>query len=347
MFEKIKSFIPVLIFLVSFSIASIGQNAEDFTVTDYNGVTHRLYVDYLNQGKTVVIKIFFVNCPPCVAISPAFQNLYEEWGEGDNDVEFIELSNKTFDSNADVKSYSQGLGLTFPGVGQDGGALAALNPYLTGQYGSFFGTPTFIVIAPDGSVNYDVRGSAGTTTIDALDAAIADTGAQKPGNNVLPSSYNVTFEDAFGQVVTGVDLFLGSENSSVEYPLNLSSSIFQINDIAAEYPGLTNPVLRARKEVPVLEKNSAPDILVIVRHILQLVLITDPNLQIAADTNGDGTISAIDLITLQKIILRIDDNFPNSDPYRIFPEEIPITTSPGQVQNIEFTVIKTGDLNGF
>jgi hypothetical protein len=40
------------------------------------------------------------------------------------------------------------------------------------------GTPTFVVIAPNGTVNYDVFGFNFQGTIDAIDAAIAATGAQ-------------------------------------------------------------------------------------------------------------------------------------------------------------------------
>ena len=180
MFENLKSFLSFIFFSTLIVVAMEAQPAPNFTVTDYNNISHNLYDDYLNQGKTVVIKIFFVNCPPCRAISPSFQALYEEWGEGNNDVQFIEISNKSFDSNADVQSYSESFGLTFPGVGDDGGALSALTPYLSGIYGPFFGTPTFVVIAPDGTVNYGVRGSGNVNTIGALDLAITDTGAQKP-----------------------------------------------------------------------------------------------------------------------------------------------------------------------
>ena len=347
MFEKIKSFIPLLVILLLTGFSMHAQQADNFTVTDYNGQVHRLYQDYLNQGKSVVIKIFFVNCPPCIAISPSFQQLYEEWGEGNNDVQFIELSNKSFDSNADVQSYSNGLGLSFPGVGEDGGALTALQPYLNGTYGPFFGTPTFIVISPDGSVNYDVRGAGNINTITALDMAITATGAEKPNSTVLPTTFNVNIRDAFDQDVQGVDFFLGSANSSVEYPIDLSNSSFQVTDFMQEYPDIINPVIRARKTDNVFSNLSASDIIIILKHILLLDIIVDPSLVLAADTNGDGSVSASDLITLQKIILRIDNNFPNQDPYRIFPEEIPVSANPGELETINFVAIKTGDLNGF
>ena len=130
------------------------------------------------------------------------------------------------------------------------------------------------------------------------------------------------------------------------YPEN-NNFAFQIANIEEEYPGLVDPVLHISKSGNVTDKLSAADLVIIVRHILQLVTLENPDLVIAADTNGDGTISAIDLVTLQKVILGIENNFPNDESYRIFPSEIPLTLLPGEVQNLQITAIKTGDLNGF
>ena len=348
MFEKLKSFTILSLILLFFSNTVTAQLAPNFTVTDTDAKMHRLYEDYLDQGKTVVIKIFFVNCPPCAAIAPGFQALYEDWGEGQNDVEFFEFSNKTFDNNAKVANWSASLGLTFPSAGFDGGGYDAIIPYTNGTFGLFFGTPTFVVISPDRTVNYDVRGSGNAGTIAALDLAIAATGAEKPGSVVLPSQYNITAQDAFGNPINNMELYLSSPNSSIEFPISIGGNgLFEITDLNAEYPGLTNPVIRVRKDDEVTDKLSAIDILIIVRHVLNLVPIEDPRLLLAADTNGDGAISAIDLITLQRVILTIIPRFPSKESYQFVPYETPIDLVPGQIQNLNFTGIKIGDLNGF
>lgn len=156
------------------------QLAPDFTITDSDGNEHTLYADYLNQGKTVLIEIFFTTCPPCNAIAPYIEPLYEEWGAGDFDVEFFDLSDKSFDTDALVNAYKANHGHTYPAAGSEGGSLQAVAPYKQGMFGPFYGTPTFIVIAPDGTVQYDVDGSNNAETIANIDAAIAATGAQKP-----------------------------------------------------------------------------------------------------------------------------------------------------------------------
>lgn len=344
----VKSFLTLLILSLIQSSLCLGQPAPDFTITDSEGKTHHLYDDYLNQGKTVVVKIFFVNCPPCASIAPAFQDLYEDWGEGLFDVEFFELSNKSWDQNSDVAGWKSNYGLTFPGAGEDGGALVALQPYLSGTYGPFFGTPTFFVIAPDGSVNWDVSGAGNANTIIAIDQAISATGATKPGKeNPEPSRFMLEARDAFGNTIAEPEYYIGSATTSQEYALSPDNGLFEITELQEEYPGISDPVIRIRKNDALKDKLSAIDILIIVRHILGLVPIQDSNLLVAADTNGDGLINAIDLITLQRVILGLIDSFPSSDSYQFNPSEFPLILEPGVEQTIQFNGVKIGDLNGF
>ena len=348
MFKKVKSSILIAFLILFHSSSVMAQTAPNFSVVDSDGISHNLYNEYLDQGKTVVVKIFFVNCPPCFSIAPSFQQLYEDWGEGMADVEFFEMSNKANDSNADVAGWKNQLGLSFPSVGEDGDALEALAPYLSGSFGPYFGTPTFFIIAPDGTVTWDVRGSGTSGTIAALDQAISNTGAQKPGGEVLlPTSFNFIIGDAFGENIENINLTLGSSTSSIEFPLNPVNGLLEITDISEEFPGINDPVIRISKQDELKNKLSAIDILIIVRHILGLVDIENPSLLLAADTNGDGSINAIDLITLQRVILGLINAFPASDPYIFVPSELPVMLTPGESQIIEFEGIKLGDLNGF
>ena len=158
----------------------IAQDAPDIDVTDSDGERHRLYSNYLNQGKTVLVKLFYSACPPCISIAPSLQELYEEWGAGEHDVEFIELSIQNWETDATVNTYKNNHGVTFPSVSNEGGSVSAANDFIDGDFGPYFGTPTFIVVAPDGSVNWDVDGFGNAGTIEALDEALLATGAEKP-----------------------------------------------------------------------------------------------------------------------------------------------------------------------
>lgn len=179
-----KKLLQLIIFLtLGFSV--IAQDAPDFTVTDSKGGQHTLYADYLNQDKTVVLKIFFTTCPPCNQIAPLMEPLYQEWGSGKHDVEFFELSTQSFDDNQRINNYADQYAITFPSVGSEGGSLEATKPYRDGDFGLFTGTPTFVVIAPDGTVHFDVSGLGNQGTIDALNEAIAATGAVKPSTTSI------------------------------------------------------------------------------------------------------------------------------------------------------------------
>lgn len=327
------------------------QTAPNFTITDTKGIEHNLYEDYLDQGIVVALKVMFVACPPCNAIAPGVQDLYEQWGEGMYDVQFIELSNKSYDSNLDVEGYQNTHGITFPGAGEDGGALTALSPYLQGNFGSFFGTPKFFVIRTDKTV-IDVGGSGTIGKINALDDAIRSTGATGEGEEeeeeILPSAFSINVSDLFSNSISNFEVILTDGNGNEEYDITLDAgNIFSVTDLNAEYPGLDYPVVRLRKTDGASDRLSAIDLLVIIRHILGLETITDPLLQTAADANSDTSISAVDLFTLQRIILGLDQDLPNSDPYIFVPAEIPLILDPGNTRNINFNAIKLGDMNGF
>src|SRR5688572_21548352 len=85
---------------------SFAQSAPDFTVTDVDGQVHHLYADYLNQGKSVMIKIMFTTCPPCNSIAPLMEPFYQEWGAGEYDVEFFEMTDKSFDTDPLMIAYA-------------------------------------------------------------------------------------------------------------------------------------------------------------------------------------------------------------------------------------------------
>ena len=112
----------LLVFGILLSSLSLrAQLAPDFTVTDIDGQVHHLYDDYLIHGKTVMIKIFFTTCPPCNSIAPLMEPFYQEWGAGQHDVEFFEMTDKSFDTNTLVEAYAEQYNETFPAISMQGG----------------------------------------------------------------------------------------------------------------------------------------------------------------------------------------------------------------------------------
>lgn len=116
------------------------------------------------------------------------------------------------------------------------------------------------------------------------------------------------------------------------------------------------------------EKNSNPlngvttfDLVLIAKHILGVELLDSPYKIIAADANTNGTVTTADIVTLRKLILHIDDDFPDgqswrfvekshvfSSAYNPFADNFPEIVQVNNLQNnmeIDFVAIKKGDVN--
>jgi hypothetical protein len=105
---------------------------------------------------------------------------------------------------------------------------------------------------------------------------------------------------------------------------------------------------------------STLDLLLIQRHILGMDPIDNPFKLIAADIDNSGSISAVDLIQLRKLILGIFDKFPENDSWTFVPEAHSFADplhpwqysryielyEMGDLQDqLDFVAIKVGDIN--
>lgn len=347
--------IGTLVSFIALCTLLTAQKAPDFTITDYNGKVHKLYDDYLNEGKAVMIKIMFVTCPPCNSAAPGVQALYEHFGEGSGDVEFFDLSNKSWDSNGAVKGFAEKHGLTFTGAGIDGGALDAVDPYVSGNFGTFRGTPTFVVIDKEGNVNFDVSMS---NLKDAIQDAI-DGGGSGGGCT-----------QAFEGEITGP-----TEGISVNLVSNIpGAQTYSLNDdgdsmfgYACEFtfpPQAFNYSIEVSKDGEDLNGVSAKDIVALTRHLLGIELITDSNQKIAADFTANDVISARDISEMRRLILGVTASNTDHDSWRFYHEstdfthdssgivlpdlveDIPLMDVVDSVLTANFHGIKLGDVSG-
>jgi|GEM_PF-272696 len=339
--------------------------APDFTVTDSHGQVHKLYADYLNQGKSVLLEVFYTTCPPCNSIAPLMEPFYQEWGAGDYDVEFLELSDKNFDTDALVNGYQSQYGETFVGVGKDGGSLAAVQPYKNGSFGYWYGTPTYVVIAPDGTVKYDVGGANNQSTIDSIDVALLATGAEKPPPPESPVEVTgvVTFlsgstgvGNAYVQIVDGQGNVVKQDTTGASGNFDLSILLSQMQP---------DWQLKVVKNGSPLNGVNALDLVKIQKHILVVDPFTDPLIKLASDINKSNTISALDIVALLKILLGINTNFVDGQTWITVPADtdfgvpaqhppiLPASAYTIPVQDIvngnrvaHFLAVKRGDANG-
>ncbi len=329
MFQKIL--LPAFLVL---STNLTATQAPDFTVTDSDGNTHNLYADYVNQGKVVVLEIFFTTCPPCATHAPHWQTLYDNvQNQYPGQVEFFMLSDKSADVNTLISQYKLDKNLTMPGVGSQGGSLEAVQPYKSGQFGPYYGTPTFVIITPGtGEVIYDVRGGGASSTMGLIQQEIDQLLELELSECHIRTPQGDTLKQY------GLQLNVPGGNPAF---YQVQDGIFSLEN----FPGLPNlpffEMIPSKTDDP-LNGVSTFDLVQINKQILGITPFTEPWQFIAGDANNSGTISTFDIVELRKLILGVYDTLPNAPSWvfspaldSIFPQECP-----------EFLAIKKGDVNG-
>lgn len=164
---------------------SYAQSPPDFTFTDIHGTEHRLSTT-LAAGKTVILDFFKTDCEPCLYWIPATNELYNNWGSGNADVELWAFSGE--DDNTGLQALASDSGISFTLCGIEGGAATIVEMYA--EYFSFTGYPTYAVICPEGEMEWDIWPlTAGIPEINDKVAACGATGvvtyAEGPDQEIL------------------------------------------------------------------------------------------------------------------------------------------------------------------
>ncbi len=87
----------LLLFFVCLQSVIFAQTAPNLVVTDLNGTTHNLY-NYLEQGKTVILDFFIINCASCQEGAPHLDAFWNDYGVNGTDqvrVISLEVSNSS------------------------------------------------------------------------------------------------------------------------------------------------------------------------------------------------------------------------------------------------------------
>ncbi|MBK6566035.1 MAG: redoxin domain-containing protein [Saprospiraceae bacterium] len=342
MFRNICILTHLFLFSCQF-LAAQNQTIQNFTFTDIDGNIHNLYQNHLDQGKTVVIKFFFTTCPPCRSNAPFYQQKNVAWGDNQYDTRFIELSTLSTDDNTKVRNYKNTFNMTVISAGAQGDSDDVANTFRTGVYGPWYGTPTFVVIAPDRTLYYPVA-------FDQLDEIIESTGAEKPDTNVPdPTTFNVN-------ITSGITLPSGSVKFYLK-PANASSPKYEITKNnegnysfiypSSNFPSIENPEVIMETNASAYHSSlNSVDLVSIQKHILGIKTLTQQIQLLASDVNGDSKINSTDLVILQKVILGLITQFPNQvKSYKSLPEKLSVSENPGQTTTLNFTVFKTGNVN--
>jgi hypothetical protein len=321
------SFFPI--FFLLFSPLLRAAPAPNFTVTTSDNTTLNLYNDFVNQGKVLVVEAFFTTCPPCNTHAPYWQSLYQNMTAAfPGKVEFMLLSTLSTNSNTKVAQYKTNKGLTMPGVGNNGGSLTALNPYLLGNFGDFLGTPTFFIISPaSGEVIFDVRGSSPQETMNLIQGHIE---ALLPKECTLNTPKGVPIDSVWVSAATAVwdTTFLVSKKYGLSGIPGLGNQSYSIS---------------AEKNGNFLENVSTYDLVLISKHILGIDTFTQGWQALAADVNCSNSVTNFDILSIRKVILGLTDTFPCAS--WLFQPDPPGSNSTQNGSCLNLTGIKRGDLN--
>lgn len=178
----------------------IAKDADDFTITTTDGVTRNLY-NTLDSGKTVFIDLFYTTCYYCQLYAPVIEEIYQETGAGQGDIEFWGISNNLFDTNHLIDEYKEQYNVTNPCCGPWGGGITAFSLIVYGQ--DFNGFPTYCVICPDHTMFFDACYPPNNTCFDPFFEQCASIGIEDDNTTDVQSKHKgpITVEiyDLFGR----------------------------------------------------------------------------------------------------------------------------------------------------
>jgi hypothetical protein len=169
-------------------------------------------------------------------------------------------------------------------------------------------------------------------------ATIAGFVEDETGDLIVPCEVNVSGGDGPDQAQTGGDFIFELE----------TGEDYSITAMLDEGPG--NGV-------------TTYDLVLISKHILGVDPLDTPYKIIAADANNSGTVSTLDMVDITKVILFMENNFPNNTSWRFvdadyefpdpadpfaetFPEVLNYNDLEEDDLEADFIGIKIGDVNG-
>ncbi len=159
----------------------------------------------------------------------------------------------------------------------------------------------------------------------------------------------------FGSTVLNVEVQLTDPNNQA-IASTVANGGFLLNDIAT----CEDITVSLDKKDSYSNGITTLDMVLILKHILNIQPFNSPYQSIAADVNKNNSISAADLVAIRKVILGTETTFPNNTSWRFvdadynfldnnpldedFPETLTINLS--RDTDFNFVGVKVGDVNG-
>ncbi|NRB48670.1 MAG: hypothetical protein HRU41_13420 [Saprospiraceae bacterium] len=176
-----------------------------------------------------------------------------------------------------------------------------------------------------------------------------------------PESANVA-----GRITTGVgaplpgpNVMLSGEEVSNQHARAGAGGFYELSNVQTGYDYTITPHWNDNP----LNGVTTFDLILITKHILGVSYLNSPLKLLAADVNNSGSITTIDLISLRRVVLGVEDEFPNNTSWRFIDEDFnfPYPENPWrtlipeavslnnltaiEASNINFIGYKVGDVN--
>jgi hypothetical protein len=107
-----------------------------------------------------------------------------------------------------------------------------------------------------------------------------------------------------------------------------------------------NIVIKPRKNTTVANGVTAIDLLLIQKHLLNILPFTQQSELLAADVSGNNKVTGTDLVLIQKLLLGINASFPGRQSWTFDPISIQLENITEPTINLNIMGIKLGDVNG-
>ena len=160
------------------------------------------------------------------------------------------------------------------------------------------------------------------------------------------------------QGVQGVEVQINSGSFGAS-AATAADGTYQFDNLTAGNDYTVTPA----HDVDPLNGVTSYDLVLIMKHILQMDPLDSPYQLIAADANNSGSVTTADVVVLRKLILFMEPTFPDNTSWRfvdahyqfpnpanpwqeVFPEVYSVNDLTTDQMDVDFVAIKVGDVNG-
>jgi peroxiredoxin len=327
----------VIIFISFHSVQA--QVAPNFSVKDINGVTHKLYEDYLDKDKIVVLSFFFADCPPCITLASRNEALYQKYGGGRGRIQFINMSLLVTDTLESLQYFRDTTKITSPIVGAIGGSLTTATPYIAGLLGPYTGLPHTSILRPDRSINFDVVPSRLEETIEATLNTVFSR----------PDKVSMKFTMFDETSLPDSTFFVLRSETDPNYKRNITTLTNKTNTFdypSANFPKTDKPFIGLESpKIGSTQGINVGDLVALRRHILRLDTLKTKEQLRAADVNSDGSINIADAVDLTRYILRLTNQWLTTFSIVMDPAKVLVDPKNlGATINLNASLVRLGNV---